>query len=175
MIARLTKFLTGIDLNWIFIAILGIFLAVLVVPNISAIAEKMGLETRSTLAAKVAIESKNKDIALDANSNLVKANDILSKTGDNKVNTISAVSEKVSSNNDKAINIIEKRKARTEVIKKKPKVQTASIEPRLKAAMELSGESLARVQASEVNALSMLEAYCEYNKDDNCKPLTQIL
>lgn len=173
--SRVLKFFTGINLNYIFIGLMALLLAVIVLPNISAIAEKMGLETRSTLAAKAAVEKKNADIAIDANSNIAKANAILDKTADNKVNTISVVNDKVTINNDKANTIITKRKTQTAKIKTQPKEPIASIEPRLKIAMQLSGESLERVKASEINALVMLEAYCEYNKDDNCKPLTKIV
>jgi hypothetical protein len=173
--SRVLKFFTGINLNYIFIGLMAILLAVIVLPNISAIAEKMGLETRSTLAAKAAVEKKNADIAIDANNNTVKANDILKKTADNKVNTISVVNDKVTTNNDKANTIITKRQTQTAKIKTQPKQPTASVDPKLKMAMQLSGESLERVKASEINALVMLEAYCEYNKDENCKPLTKII
>jgi hypothetical protein len=175
MFTRVLKFFTGINLNYIFIGIMALLLAVIVLPNISAIAEKMGLETRSTLAAKAAVEKKNADIAIGANDNIAKANDILNKTSNNKVETISVVNDKVNTNNDKANVIITKRKTQTAKIKTQPKDPVASVDPRLKTAMQLSGESLERVKASEINALAMLEAYCEFNKDDNCKPLTKII
>jgi hypothetical protein len=147
----------------------------IIIPNISAIAEKLGLETRSTLSIKAALEKKNTDIAKQANDSLIKVNEILSKTNENKIETITSVTNKIQDNNDKALSIIEKRKTKTDSIKNKSRVSPDKIEPKIKEAMDLTGESHESVENSEINALIMLEAYCEYNKDDNCKPLTKII
>ena len=169
-----TKGLFGSSISKYFVIAIVALIAMIVLPNIGPISERLGFQTRAVLKEKVAEQKATINVITDANSTLAKSNNVLEKTG---VNTEQAVTTLGNSKVDaevKTTGIIEKRKENVAKVRAKPKTKDlTTIDPKLKLAMELSGESLERVEASKVNSLAIWEAYCNFNNDESCKTVLE--
>lgn len=168
-----SKTLFGNSITTGFVVAIVAVLAMIIIPNMDSIREKLGFETKTSLAVKLAKEKANVDKVVEANDKLKRVNDVLDKTSNNSITAIDNFNTSKDNTIAKADDIVVKRKAKVEVIRKKPKQTTevSVVDPKLKLAVQLSGENLERVEASKVNSLAIWEAYCSFNNNDNCKTI----
>lgn len=174
IIGWFTKGLFGSSISKYFVIAIVTLIALIVIPNIGPISEKLGFQTRAVLKEKVAEQKATINIITDANTTLAKANDILDKTGKNTEEAVTSLGNNKIDAEVKTTDIIEKRKENVVKVRTKPKVKDlTTIDPKLKLAMEISGETLERVEASKVNSLAIWEAYCNFNNDSSCKTVLE--
>jgi glutamyl/glutaminyl-tRNA synthetase len=179
IVAWFSRTLLNSSINGGFLIAIIAVLAMIILPNINSISEKLGFDTKASLREKVVVEKVIADKAIEANKKLAEVNAIFEKTNENALQAVSTQNEAKETITAKAETIIAKRKNKIHVAKTKIKPTTEiaakqpEIDPKLKMAVQLSGESLERVEASKTNSLAVWEAYCTFNKNDNCKTILE--
>lgn len=168
-------FKTGNVLAKYFIILLVAFIAVIILPNISQIYNKLGFDTVANMKEQVTEIKVQRDIAVKTNDDNVKTIDKIEKVSFSEIEVIikardnetkvNNVTKQIKINKDKKINSII---AKDQTVVDEP----VEIAPKLKIAMELSGESLEKVEASQANIVGIWQSYCQDTEDNSCKNLT---
>lgn len=128
-------------------------IAIIVIPNMSDIKEKFGIETTKSLSVKLAQEERNTDAVIKANKSLQIVQE--------HVKILDETEEKLTEALVNELNV-----ANTRV----NEVKDSSNKKIIKITKNTSLTSDEKEQKiSEVNINSMWTSYCSFNQDDECK------
>lgn len=161
----LKKTLFGNPLGMALLGIVLVLFAVILIPNIGQISERLGFESRATLKEKLAVEKINTDTAVDANASLVTAVAISDKTTENTVKAINNLNDNNKVTDVKTTDIVKKKNSNIARVKAEKKEVASVDDPiQLKMATKLEEERISTYQV-----LAIWEAYCQFNVDETCK------
>lgn len=155
----------GSGLSGIIILIPIVMILIIVIPNLSQISRKLGFDTVASVKEELIVSSNKTNAAVAAN---VTVNDTLKALVDAK-NIGVAVSNNMTAKNDDNVKktktiISDRNKAVTDIQTK----LLVDVDPVLKLAMQLSGESLERVRISQANITAIWTAYCLNKQTSIC-------
>ncbi len=128
-------------------------IAIIVIPNMSDIKEKFGIETTKSLSVKLAQEERNTDAVIKANDSLLAVQNhvtVLDKVEDDLTK---AMVEEIKVANTKVTDIT---KTSNSKITKVVKDNKLSEQQKIK-------------EISKINIDAMWASYCSFNQDDECK------
>lgn len=135
----------------ILIVVLVAIVAIIVLPNLDAIKEKLGIETRASLKVKVEAQKEVIDDLESSNTNLVESIETIEQ--------INAVKEKAVEQH------IEVKEEVKEEVKKIVKAKTIKVKA-IKAST--ASQAQQHQQISEVQINSIWDSYCSFNNHASC-------
>ena len=133
--------------------IIIVLMAIIIIPNLDSIKEKLGIETTKSLSIKLAQEEHNTDIALETNAKLIENNEIVEKLENTEDEITEELLQEIEVANKKTLNIKEKTTSKITKIMKDTKLS----------------EQQKREEISSSNIASIWQSYCSFNQDVQCK------
>lgn len=130
-----------------------VLIAIIVIPNMDSIKEKLGIETTKSLSVKLVQEEHNTDIAIQANKNLLESQGVITELKNAEDEITGQLTEEIRVANDTASNIKDKANTKISKIVKDTKIS----------------DQQKPEEISKVNIASIWESYCSFNQDSECK------
>lgn len=131
---------------------LVVFIGIVVISNMDNISEKLGFDTKKTLAVKLNQEEANSNVAISANKKTQETVGIISKMSEVK----DVISTKL---NDEII----------ETIKEIDNIEKSTDKKIVKITKNTTTTDLQKKQEiSKANIIAIWDSYCSFNEDSEC-------
>ena len=152
-ILAIKKFFLGNTLSIVFIGLIIALLAIIIIPNLNQISEKLGFETRTSLKTKLVKEQQNTQVAIDANRTLEGTISVIEKSKDNALNTIEEHHETVKKTEKKVHEIVVKKNQTIAKVLSK----------------EIKSDIPEATVVSKIQITAIWSTFCEFNEDPTCQ------
>ncbi len=130
-----------------------VLIAIILIPNMDHIKEKLGIETTKSLSVKLVREQHNTDIAVKANETLINNQEIIDQLGEAEDSITEELLQELEVANKKTSDIKERTTSKINKIVKDTKLS----------------DPQKRKEISKSNIASIWESYCSFNQDSECK------
>ncbi len=154
-------------MNYVFLGILFVVLMAIIIPSYNRVKSLLGFETIENVKVALVQETKNTDVAIQANESLKGTLDDVFVAHEDALDTIKKIDEAVE---ETKVNLDKITEVRDNQIKKIVKVKTKSQMQRklseTEKDKELTKEEIREISVANITAI--WSTYCSFNDNEQC-------
>ncbi len=154
-------------MNYVFLGILFVILMAIIIPSYNRVKGLLGFETIENVKTALVQETKNTDVALQANDSLKETLDDVVVSHEDALNTIDRINNAVEETKQTLDKITEVRDTQIKkIVKVKNKSQLQRKLSETEPDKALTAEEIREISVANITAI--WSTYCSFNENEQC-------
>lgn len=154
-------------MNYVFLGILFVVLMAIIIPSYNRVKGLLGFETIENVKTALVQETKNTDVALQANDSLKETLDDVVVSHEDALNTIDRINNSVEETKQTLDKITEVRDTQIKkIVKVKNKSQLQRKLSETEPDKALTAEEIREISVANITAI--WSTYCSFNENEQC-------
>lgn len=154
-------------MNYVFLGILFVVLMAIIIPSYNRVKGLLGFETIENVKTALVQETKNTDVAVQANDSLKETLDDVVVSHEDALNTIDRINTTIEETKQTLDKITEVRDTQIKkIVKVKNKSQLQRKLSETEPDKALTAEEIREVSVANINAI--WSTYCSFNENEQC-------